>query len=467
MLELKMRVLLITPKVNTAYSKIGDYEEIGLGILYIASALKKAGHEVSVQLVDEESVFSELSDFGPDIVGVSCVTATYNASIRILEAVKSFDKSIVTIIGGHHVTFTVKETLEESCIDYLIRGEGEEVIPELLDNIEAGKLFKLVRGVCFKKKNKLFNQNSIALVKDLDSIPFPDRSFIKDRSNTFIICSRGCPFKCNFCSISNFYNGAWRKRKISSVLDELEQVKGIYNGKVRVAFRDDSFTVDTKWTKDLCKGMIDRGFKFKWWCNSRVDSINKDEKLLSVMRDSGCNGISLGLESGVQEIINSYHKGITLEQARNAALKAREHSIKQIWYFMIGSGDKYDRPRYIKKSVNFMKDFPFDLVQISLLTPYPGTCLYEKLKQENRIINTNWDDYDGIHCVYKPVGMSPKKLEAEFGNAYKELYFSGGLFKTLKRLNNFRSTLVNSKNFLNYLKLFFKVGVLKKSVHDL
>jgi radical SAM superfamily enzyme YgiQ (UPF0313 family) len=182
------------------------------------------------------------------------------------------------------------------------------------------------------------------------------------------------------------------------------------------------------------------------------------------MKEAGCKGVSLGIESGVQEIIDSYNKGITLEQALRAAEKLRDFSMYQQWYLMVGSGNKYDEPVYLEKSIEFMKDFPFDLVQISILTPFPGTKLYNQLEKEGRLLHKNWDYYDGLHCVYRPLGMTAEKLEEELNRAYREIYLHSGLKNLLQRIYRFKHAVANSRSFLTFINLIIKVGLFKQDI---
>ena len=462
-----MKVLLIAPRgKKTSYNKFSKWDNVGLGILYLVSSLKENGFEVQVVLTKNEGVRKFLDEFHPDVVGITCVTSTYNTAIAILKTVKAYDESIITVIGGHHVTFTVEETLNEKCVDYAVRGEGEEVFPKLLKNLLKDKPHELIDGVCFRKGKRIYNKNSIAMVKDINKLPHPDRNAVKNYNfpGIYMLSSRGCPFKCTFCSAANLYGGVWRKRDVTDILDELEELKDIRNNKVTVQFGDESLTVDTKWAKKLCRGIIERGFKFSWYPNSRVDSINRDSELLKLMKEAGCKGISLGIESGVQEIIDTLSKGITLKQALGAAEKIKRAKLYQQWYLMIGSGNKYDEPKYIKQSIEFMKTFPFDLLQISILTPFPGTILYNQLKKEGRIINKNWDVYDGLHCVYKPLGMTAEELEKELTTAYREVYLHAGISTLLRRILRFKNALANSRNFFTFITLIVKVGIFQKDI---
>ena len=248
------------------------------------------------------------------------------------------------------------------------------------------------------------------------------------------------------------------------MLDELEGIKGIRNDEVVVQFGDETLTVDTRWTKQLCRGIIERGLNFRWYSNIRVDSINRDTDLLRLMKESGCRGLSLGIESGVQEIIDSFHKGITLEQAVRAAQMLRDSNMFQQWYLMIGSGNEYDTPEYIRKSVDFMRGFPFDLVQISILTPFPGTVLYDQLVREGRLLHKNWDLYDGLHCVYRPVGMTVEELERELTTAYRRIYMHSGFMNFMRRIYRFRHAIANSRSFFTFLDLLIRVGIFNQDI---
>ena len=195
-----------------------------------------------------------------------------------------------------------------------------------------------------------------------------------------------------------------------------------------------------------------------------MDSIDRDPEVLELLKRTGCKGLSLGIESGVREIIESFNKKITTEQALRVAKKIRDTSMYQQWYLMIGSGDKHDRLEIIRKNVEFMKKFPFDLLQISILTPFPGTELYDQLKKKGRIIQKNWDFYDGLHCIYEPEGVTAEQLEQELTRAYKEIYLRSGALNLLRRVLRFRHTLANTRGFLTFVTIIVKVGILKQDM---
>ena len=133
---------------------------------------------------------------------------------------------------------------------------------------------------------------------------------------------------------------------------------------------------------------------------------------------------------------------------------------------MIGSGNEYDTQEYIRKSVEFMRDFPFDLVQISILTPFPGTTLYDQLGKEGRLLHKNWELYDGMHCVYRPLGMTEEELEKELTTAYRRIYMRSGFMNFMRRICRFRHAIANSRSFFTFLDLLIRVGIFKQDIRN-
>jgi len=465
-----MKVLLISPKFKAIGqdSFISGYT-IGHGILYIAAAAKDAGHEVVVELGDEENIINLIKKHSPDIVGITCLTVSYPTAKNMINIVKKYNPNILTIIGGHHATFMTKEIFSECNIDYILRGEGETAFPLLLKQIESGNKYPIIEGIAFRKDNKIFNENSFTLLENIDSLPKITLDLIPKEIKNFsplISTSRGCPFRCSFCSISAFYNGKWRARKIENILDEIEMyaldthIKNFW-------FNDDNLTVDTKRVREICDGLKKRGLdNLKWSCESRVDSICRDPGMVDKMTDAGCTVMALGAESGVQEIINTYNKNITLEQVLKAVKIMNNSSIFHAWFMIIGSGDKYDRPKYIEKNIDFMKKVKFDILQISILTPFPGTELFNKITSGNRLLHKNWKKYDCAHCVYRPLHLTPKQIEEYFVKAYKTLYLSRGLDLLKIILKGFKSGWLNPSFLLKTTRYGIDVFLRKKNIYE-
>ena len=351
-----MKVLLISPKFKPVGldSFVSGYT-IGNGILSIAAATREAHHDVVVELGNEENIINLVKKYSPDMVGVTCLTVSYPSARNMITIIKQYNPNILTIMGGHHATFMTRKIFSECSVDYILRGEGEVAFPLLLNHIESGNRYPLIEGVAFRKGTKIFNVNSFALLQYIDSLPRITADLVPKGITSFmpqIPSSRGCPFRCSFCSISAFYKGRWRKRKTKNLLDEIETYASI--GYERFKFNDDNMTVDTERVKRICDGLKERGLdNLKWGCLSRVDSICRDTVMVDKMVDAGCSTMQLGVESGVQEIINAYKKNITVEQVQEAVKIMNNSSIFHTWFSIIGSGDEYDQPKYIEKNIDF------------------------------------------------------------------------------------------------------------------
>jgi anaerobic magnesium-protoporphyrin IX monomethyl ester cyclase len=460
-----MRVLLVSPKVwLKGYSALfSETDEIGLGLLYLAAATKAQGHECRAVVSDDTRIKAVISEYVPDVIGITAITCTYPMAVAIAREVKSLHSGMPIVMGGHHVTFTVRQALAESCIDYIVRGDGEEAFPGLLANLERGDPFPSIPGVCYQRDGTIHNADTFARVGDLDGLPFPDQGLLQNPGRALVIASRGCPHRCNFCSVPAFHRRTWRRRSVLNILDELEVIARTRK-LTKVEFRDDNLVADPRWTRALCLGIRERGFRFTWHCQARTDALGNDPGLLDLMKASGCSIIGLGLESGMQEIVDSYGKGTSVQQALHVSALLRERSILQIWYSMIGSGDDLDTPYHVKRNVASLASFPFDLLQVSLLTPCPGTPLYDKLEREGRLLGKGWEYYDGVHCVYQPAGMSAQHLEGELVRAYQSIFIGSGAKRLLHTLVSARGFLFHTVSLRKLIKILFKTLILRKNL---
>jgi anaerobic magnesium-protoporphyrin IX monomethyl ester cyclase len=430
--------------------------------------VKEAGHEISVELGNEENIMGLLRRHSPDIVGVTCLTVSYPIARNMINIIKESFPDILTIIGGHHATFMTREIFSECRVDFILRGEGEIAFPLLLTRLEAGNRYPIVEGIAYRRGNGIFNEHSFTLLDNIDSLPKITRDLVPTEAKNYtpmISTSRGCPHRCSFCSISAFYKGRWRSRKIESVLDEIEMYSSNGHSK-SFQFSDDNFTNNTARVKKLCDGLRERGLDdLKWSCLGRVDSVSRDPEMVDVMADTGCNFMSLGVESGAQEILETYKKRITLDHVQRAIEIMGDSSIFHGWFFIIGSGGELDRPKYIEKSIDFMKRIKFDLLQISIMTPFPGTEFYNNLCSDDRLLNRDWEKYDCTHCMYQPIHMTPGQIEDYFVKAYETLYLERGLDLISMGWNGFRAGFIPPTMILNSARYALNIFFRKKNLH--
>lgn len=461
-----MRVLLLHPQVfSPGFIFIkSDPRRMSLGLLYIASVLDTAGHEVSIGFATKGNIHSLLKKFRPELVGFSVITADYPYTKDLVRSVKNEKPEIKIVLGGYHPTFLAEEVLKETEVDFVIRGEGENAMIHLISALEGDMDLSEVNGLSYKKENTIVH-NEIGPMIDVNALPFPAREKI-EIAYPKINESRGCPYSCTFCCIQKFYCSTWRPRKIENLILELLYMKEKL-GYRKIDFQADNFFVSSKRVKALCDAIIENGLDdIHFSSQGRIDKLAQNPDLIDLMVKAGWKKISFGLESGVQQILDdAYNKQITLNQAMQVSKKLSNAKVYIGYSFIIGSGDKYETEAYIKKSIDFLRSMPYDGVTLTIFTPFPGTPFFQKMKEENRILSYNWDLYDMMHCVYKPKYMSSKKLEEIYSRALLDIYRNGGVLGIIKRtLRNIKVSMVTPMEIFDLFKLAMRMYARRKQI---
>lgn len=427
-----------------------------MGLLYIAAVLNRAGHDVSVEFATKGNIERLVEKASPEIVGFSVMTPDYPYTKELIKTVKREEPKTNIVLGGYHPTFCAEEVLRDTQTDFVIRGEGENAILQLITALEGKEKISHVRNLSFKKGKEIVHNKTGELV-DVDSLPFPAREKV-DVPFALINESRGCPHACTFCCIRSFYGGTWRPRKIEHFIAELIYMKEKLGYK-RIYIQSDNFLVNPKRIENICKAIIEYGLDdVSYDSPGRIDVLAKNPRLVDLMVEAGWKSMNFGLESGVQEILDRYNKKMTLEQTRKVATKLMDTNIHVGWTFIIGSGNEYDTEAYIQKSVDFLLSIPYDAVALTILTPLPGTPLFQNLQRENRILTYDWKLYDMLHCVYKPKYMSPKKMEEIHSKTLWRIYENGGPTQIIKRaLKSFRVNYLSPKDIFGLIQLSLRV----------
>jgi len=419
-----MKILLVNPPAGSIYYML-RLKTPPLGLAYVAAVLKQANHQVKIIDLNVESVDYQTlpySDF--DLIGISVDTTRYPVALKIAEAVKRQKRMVVA--GGQHVTFFDSEALFSGRFDFVVRGEGEYTMLDLVQHIEEGNSFQEVKGISFLSDGELIRTPSRPLIQDLDSLPFPARDLLplqnytvtlKGRFMTAALTSRGCPFNCDFCSASQFFGRKWRTRSIENVMEELELLYENY-GYRAVAFFDDHFTLNPNRMVEFCESILKNNWDLYWWAFSRVDSVVKNEELVELMAKAGLKQVFIGFESGNQEVLDNYGKDLSVDNAFKAVEILKKYKIS-IWAsFIIGALN--ETKKMIKQTIKFANRLNPEYIQFGILTPYPGTVLYEKVK--NRLLTTNWSKFWAGDPVIKLDKLSPKELKKLFWRAHLSFY---------------------------------------------
>lgn len=328
-----------------------------------------------------KEIMQTLRNFNPDIVGISVMTPNYGSALKISQIIKEYNKDCKVIWGGPHPTIEAERALLEKTVDLVIRGEGENTIVELCKIIESKshkKDFSNIKGLSYKENGDIFHNQPRELSRDLDGFPFPARDLLLYKnlypSSTFgnLIISRGCPFECSYCGVHHIWGKDVKFRSIESVILEIYTTARNY-GTREFYFLDDNFTVNRKYTFDLCTNIINKRLDISWNCITRVDLIDND--LIRILKKAGCCHIDIGIESGSPKILNLINKGITLEQIREASKLLKKNHMNWGAFFVIGFPQETEND--IEETIQFMKELSPISVEFSIFTPYPGTKLYE------------------------------------------------------------------------------------------
>jgi anaerobic magnesium-protoporphyrin IX monomethyl ester cyclase len=419
-----MKILLINPPAGSIYNFL-RLKTPPLGLAYVAAALRQDGHRVKVADLNVEPVDYDTlpySDF--DVVGISVDTMRYPVALKIAEAAKRNEKTVVA--GGQHVTFFDSEALSTGLFDFIVRGEGEETTVDLVRRMEGGNSFEQVKGISFVSEGEIIRTQDRPLIQNLDSLPFPARDLLPlgrytttlgGRAMAAALTSRGCPFSCDFCACSQFFGRSWRTRSLQNVMEELQLLRGEY-GYRAVAFFDDNFTLKPARMVEFCEEVLRRQWDMYWWAFSRVDSVVKNEEVVKLMARAGLRQVFVGFESGSQEVLDQFGKDLDVDKAFKAVEILKKYKISVWASFIIGALN--ETKKMIKQTIKFANKLNPDFIQFGILTPYPGTALYEKVK--NRLLTTNWRKFWGGDPVIKLDKLSSKELKKLFWRAHLSFY---------------------------------------------
>ncbi|MBI5874220.1 MAG: radical SAM protein [Candidatus Omnitrophica bacterium] len=398
-----MKIVLIEPRGSEAnvYSKISMPL---LGPVYLGTILRNRGHEV--EIYNENIQAPDYSQLRADVIGISILTSTAK---RGYEIAKKFPKEKV-VIGGVHASLLPTEAIEFA--RQVVVGEAEDVI---IDVVEGKRTEPIVYG---------------KPVENLDTLPHPDFSLIKgfpvSPSVVPVSTSRGCPFDCSFCSVTKMFGREYRFRSAEDIIAEMKS-----RNTKQFFFCDDNFTAHTSRTRILL-GLMIKNRLSNWACQVRCD-VAKDGGLLDMMAKAGCRVVCVGFESVNPMTLAAYRKKQTIEEIIGAIRSFHRRHIKIHGMFVLGGED--DNKNTVWETLKFAVKHRIDTIQMMILTPLPGTKVYEFLEAQKRIFTKDWNLYDGQHVVFKPKLLSAKELQQSVIRAYVKFYSLYRSFSLLLRFH--------------------------------
>lgn len=454
-----MRILLITPSQKQIYGLKVSPPYPPLGLLMIGAVLKQANQEVQLIDIDAENYNEErladyINNFKPNLVGITCVTPTFKAACSAARIVKE-NSSAYVVLGGIHPTIVLESCLAEKNIDFLVVGEGETTIQELVVCLEKDKKnFEDIKGLWYKKNQKIIKGQPRELINNLDRLPFPAWELISDLGNykspdalkhpvMSIMTSRGCPFNCIFCCSKQIFGRRFRTRSKDSLIVEIKHYVDNFGIK-ELHIMDDVFTLDRVRTKEVCQAIQRAGFglTISFANGIRVDSVNRE--ILQLLKDTGFHDLGFGVETGDEVILKRIKKGINKEQIRRAFRLSKEYKFNTWGFFIIGLPG--ETKKTIKKTIDFAIELDPDFAKFLILKPFPGSEVFEELNRKGCIKDFNYDNY-GVYTapVHDLPGLSAEEMLKWQRRAYLRFYLRPKkiirhLLK-IKTLNQFKSNL--------------------------
>ncbi|HGJ67639.1 TPA: B12-binding domain-containing radical SAM protein [bacterium] len=390
-----MKVLLINPP--DIYAKKGS-KHYPLGLGYLATTLNQLGEKCEILdlTTGNISLDKKVSDFNPDIIGVSVYSTTLLEVRSILNSLlPKYNGRLIA--GGPHATLFPKETLSEG-FNYVVKGEGEETLPELLKNLHNPKDIK---GVAFKQKDIFIENPNRPKIKNLDEITYPDRTLfdLDAYKKNIVMGARGCSNNCNFCSNWQINGGGIRRRSPHNIFDELRYLS-VNGGYKDLFIADDNFGVFRREKIELCDLIINSGINIDWAAQMRVDFV--DKQLLEKMRAAGCSRIYFGVESGNQEILDNANKRTTVSQSKIAIKLAKDVGMVVKVGIIIGLPGTYKQNL---DSLNFIKETLPEEVSVHHFVPFPGTEYWNNAEKYGIKI-TDKTDFSSLYYHTVPKNLN-------------------------------------------------------------
>ncbi|MBF0588275.1 MAG: cobalamin-dependent protein [Magnetococcales bacterium] len=418
-----LRILLIQPPYKKSESppKDEDWDAkiAAYGLLSIAAQVLASGRELAIVNMSDyrwQEVEQSLDGLEADLIGLSCMTPNLPGVMALAAALRRRYPKAVIVAGGTHITALPEESLRHiPALDLAVIGEGEATFLEIIQKLEAEEVPHGVAGTAWRQGNTIRFGEARPRLHDLDQLASPHHYFQLD----YLLSSRGCPQKCSYCGSFAMWGRKLRFQSVGKLLDTLEMIVK-QQGRRLLAIKDDTFTASKKRTLEICRGMRERGLNFIWSCDTRIDSLDKE--VLEAMRLAGCQRISLGVESGASEILETIHKHITPEDVRRVTEMAHSFGIHVRYYMMVGN--RGESLGSFRQSLELMESAQPDSFSFCNLTLYPGTEEFEIYRQRHGLSAEAFfgDDWEGLmHVGYAdPVPLEMREVVTLWMNGYGE-----------------------------------------------
>jgi anaerobic magnesium-protoporphyrin IX monomethyl ester cyclase len=405
-----------------------------LGLAYLGAMLQQEGHEAII--LDGEaprrSISEQLKEIpsDTDIIGITSTTLGWPVARQAAKIVRQQFPLATLVAGGPQVTAFPIESLQHSSFSVGIIGDGEWSLAEVVRRHESGAPLVGIPGTVYRQDDSIEVNPNVHWIKPLDDLPLPALELLPMKhyssivvKNPFItmLTSRGCPYKCSFCS--QIYTGAhFRSHSAERILAEMERAEKVFSAQEIVLF-DETFGANRKITGAVCAGIRSRGLRFRWNARTRIDLL--DEDLLREMWGSGCYMLHLGIEAGSEQTLARMQKGITLDQIHRVVHMAHKIGFQLHGYFMLGYPG--ETRAQIKETVDLSMRLPLNWASYTVTIPNPRTLLQEQAEEAGLLSPSFWPDYvagrtDGTIPVLSSQDCTASYLRSTKRNAYLRFY---------------------------------------------
>ncbi len=470
-----MRIILASPEAKVWSAR----KHIPLGLGYLAAVLREGGHDVMIFDAAVEDVGVEYyldlaeADGNPyALIGVTATTPLIQEAWEMAELCKR--RGMFTVLGGPHLTIMPLESLEaphDQYVDYVFRGEAEYSFLELVTLLEAGKEPGVIPGINFKRNGEIVSSPESPMIPDLDALPFPAHDLFKiDRYTNLqpltdgldpnarsftILTSRGCPYKCTFCS-KPVTGDTWRARSVESVIAEWKWlVNGL--GATEIGVTDDIWNLKLPRAKEICRRLVEEGLNHVPWVTVHGMKVNHtDLELFQMMKAAGCKRVGFGVENGDEAMLrNVIRKGQTLDQVREAFRNAKAAELQTMGFFIFGMPG--DTEETMEKTIQLALELDPNLANFMLAAPFPGTVMYDQIMEGGEVFADNWTDF-AIHEQKSRFTMhdgvyDPELVIKKWREAYRRFY----LYRPERVIEKmmFKENWTNLPNTFAQIKRFF------------
>jgi anaerobic magnesium-protoporphyrin IX monomethyl ester cyclase len=465
-----MKILLVVP---VREEKIAYYVTPPLGLGYLATALRRVGHEVAILdcirlRLDFSGFETAVRERQPGLVGFQTFSSDMVSVRRSAEIVKGLRPDTVTVVGGPHPSGDPVGTMGFlPHVDYAFQGEGEVGLPLFVEYLEGrGKATDLLQenipGLIWRQ-NSLVRRNPPAYVEDLDSLgmpswdilrpqdypPAPHSVIYKSYPIAPVMITRGCPFPCTFCAAHTINGRRMRRRSIPHVLEEIDLLHTTY-GVNEIQIVDDNFTIDREYVRRFCSGLIERRLTVDWCCPNGVRMDTLDEELLRDMKRAGAYRIAIGIESGSQRILDHMKKRQRKEMVKEKVALIRKVGLRPHGFFILGYPE--ETVNDIRETIAFACELDLETAGFSLFLPLVGTEIYNVLASHGHISSDTWGDFITSRVVYTPEGITPGQLKRLQRTAFLRFYLRPKyLVRFARSISSVHNLKYLAKRALSYL----------------